>query len=474
MRSVAGRRSARRRGGLALTTVTLPDHDRTPRRSGARDTLREGIPAVSLEELLAALSQALDLAEGRDKGHALRVSYIAYATARAMGLSRAHGRTALLAGLLHDIGVPLASEAAGELGHGFEHTLFAGVPLRTPATILGVDDPRALGRAVEALHEHTFAGATAVAALGLPAGVAEAVLCHHEHYDGSGFPLRLFGAAIPPLGRIVAAADLTDSLLGADANPLLARRRVEAALREQSGRALHPQVVNALAGVVRRDDFWLGLYSGRLQDLVTDLAHGAPLGSAEILRAVEAFAGIVETRSGHKRGHARRVAAVARRLAAALGLSDGHVQMVELAGLLHDLGMVRVPCHIIGKPEILTVDEMLLLHEHPLETAAIVATIPGWSAIAAWTAAHHERLDGRGYPQGLAGEEIPIEARIITAADIYAALTADRPQRGALTAAAALAAMREMAGTILDPVLPAALAGLDGMEPPPEAEARGG
>ena len=439
-----------------MSSKPTDDRRKKPGKSGARAAVSalDHIPAVSVEELLSTLSLALDLAEGRPKGHALRVSFISAAIAGALDLGKAQRTAVLFAGLLHDIGVPQASGSLGAVGRGHEHELFAGSPLLSPE-VLAARAGADASNLVEVFHEHAFAGATAAASLGLPPMVAEGILCHHERHDGSGFPLRLSGNEISPVARVVGIADYAESLLSATTNPLLARRSLETALREIAGRGFHPQVVEALAAVTRRDDFWLGFHNRELAALLAGFAEDDrhAMKDAAVLRTTAAVADIVEARNSFKRGHSRRVAVQARGLAAAMGLPEGHARAVELAGLLHDIGMLRVPNRIIGKPEILTVEEMHLLRQHPAESADIVRSIPAWAPLAAWTAAHHERLDGRGYPEGLEAEEIPLEARILAIADVYEALTAHRPHRPALPREEALRTMRGMTGTYLDPAV---------------------
>lgn len=453
---------------MTTASVMEPTRPISPANAARTAPALDHIPAVAVERLLSALSSALDMAEGRTKGHALRVSYIASTLGRALGLSRAQCAAAGFAGLMHDIGVPHAATTLGDLGRGQEQQVFSGSPLQLPETLAARFDRGRVVAVVDALHEHAFEGATAVAALGFPPHVAEAVLCHHERHDGAGFPLGLAGADVPQLARLVAVADYADALLGSSPNPLLARRGLENGLREQSGQAFHPEVVDALITAARRDDFWIELHAADPLSLfltaVGEESH--PMSDAEVLRFTASFADIVDARNSHKRGHSRRVARHARALALAAGLPEPHARAVELSALLHDLGMLRVPNRILGKPEILTVEEMQLLHQHPLDTAEIVAAVPGWEAIAAWSAAHHERLDGRGYPDGLTEAEIPVESRILAIADVYAALTAHRPHRNALAPAEALSVMRAMSGITIDARLFAAFEALSpGAEP---------
>lgn len=443
-----------------MTSTSMEHAMRLPRHGRSGTPSLDAVPTVTVEELLGAFSLALDLAEGRAKGHAQRVCFIATSLAGEMGLPRSQRTAAYFVGLLHDIGVPYASEPISNLARGYEQEVFAAAPLQTQEVLaarFGHDRP---GVIIDALREHTFAGAAAAANLGMPPPVAEGILSHHERHDGHGFPLGLSGNDVPVVAQVVAVADYAEALLAAEANPLLARRRLDAALREQAGHAFHPRVVAAMGALARRDSFWLGLHNQALPDLLRDMSGQEPRPIAEevLLRTAAAFSEVADAKNGYKRGHSRRVARFVRALAEALELSPGQVRAVELAALLHDIGMLRVPSRIIGKPEILSVEEMSMLHEHPQEAAEIVRTIPTWEPIAAWIAAHHERPDGRGYPDRLVGEQIPLEARILALADIYEALTADRPHRPAMQPREALAALRGMTGTSIDPALFAAFA----------------
>jgi two-component system, cell cycle response regulator len=151
--------------------------------------------------------------------------------------------------------------------------------------------------------------------------------------------------------------------------------------------------------------------------------------------------------------HARAVAALATRVAAALGL-DAHARAtVACAAELHDLGKVAIPAGILHKPGPLDPEETARLRRHVEIGEAMMREAPALRAAAAVVRASHERWDGAGYPDGLAGAAIPLGARIVAVADAYAAMTAGRPYRAARTAAEALAELRSAAGTQFDPAV---------------------
>ncbi len=140
-----------------------------------------------------------------------------------------------------------------------------------------------------------------------------------------------------------------------------------------------------------------------------------------------------------------------------LGLPIGIVERCTLGGWLHDVGKVAVPDRILGKPGPLDDEEWAVMRTHPLVGEDIVARVGSLSGAAAGVRHHHERFDGSGYPDGLAGAAIPIEARIVAAADAYAAMTADRVYSTARTPHEAAAELRRSCGSHLDPSVVAAL-----------------
>jgi putative nucleotidyltransferase with HDIG domain len=155
--------------------------------------------------------------------------------------------------------------------------------------------------------------------------------------------------------------------------------------------------------------------------------------------------------------HSRAIAVVARSLAQALGLDAESVQRAYLAGMFHDLGKIELPESLLRKPGPLDSGEWAEMASHAERGAEMVDRIGGMRDVAAIVASHHERWDGVGYPQRIAGEAIPIEARIVSASDAFVTMTADRPFRGALPVTAALTELIRNAGSGFDPGVVSAL-----------------
>lgn len=167
--------------------------------------------------------------------------------------------------------------------------------------------------------------------------------------------------------------------------------------------------------------------------------------------------------------HSQTVARYAAMMAEQLGMDGREVERVRMAGLLHDIGKIGVPDAILNKPGALTDDEYAEMQRHP-EIGARILGSDVLDDVRHWVLAHHERPDGRGYPFGLAGDQVPLQARILAVADAYEAMTADRVYRKALGHEAARAELERCRGTQFDPaVVDAFLAVLDGVDAEPEA-----
>jgi putative nucleotidyltransferase with HDIG domain len=174
----------------------------------------------------------------------------------------------------------------------------------------------------------------------------------------------------------------------------------------------------------------------------------------ELLRRMSS---LLEARDPYTHGHSRRVARHAERIARELGLAPEQVAKVRAAALVHDIGKINVPRPILNKPGQLTDAEFALVKRHPGDGAAMVAAL-GDAELTAIVRSHHERIDGTGYPDGLAGADIPIGARIIAVADTFDAITSARPYRRSRTHKQALDVMRAEGGMQLDAAAVAAFA----------------
>lgn len=173
----------------------------------------------------------------------------------------------------------------------------------------------------------------------------------------------------------------------------------------------------------------------------------------ETLNTIYALAATIEARDRYTYGHSRKVRGYAVELAEAIKLGPEIVSVISHAALLHDIGKIGIYDAILNKPDVLTADERELIKNHPVLSRNIVAHIPTLSSCLPAILHHHERWDGKGYPHGLKGENIPLEARILTIADSFDAMTSERPYRKELPAAVVLAELRKCSGNQFDPEL---------------------
>ena len=194
------------------------------------------VPIPSRAELACAFAQALDLAEGKQPGHAARVCYIALNLAELIELSEAERRALYFAALLHDAGAAPATAAICRELNIAEETIFGVAPgVSAEENALRIA-PFNAEQMVEAIRSHSEHGARVAEALGFDTAVQEAIIAHHERWDGDGYPNRQQGDEIPAAGHLIAAADLIEALISTDPNPLVARRNVASGLAEHAGR----------------------------------------------------------------------------------------------------------------------------------------------------------------------------------------------------------------------------------------------
>ena len=191
------------------------------------------------------------------------------------------------------------------------------------------------------------------------------------------------------------------------------------------------------------------VYLGRIDDERRHVEEMADLH----LATIEALALAIDAKDQTAQSHIRRVQVYATSIARGLGMSDNEIQGVKTAALLHDIGKLAVPEHILSKPGPLTQEEFQKIRVHPQVGAEIISAVPFPYPVAPLILSHHERWDGKGYPQGLKGEEIPLGARILSVVDYYDALTSDRPYHKAMPPDAALALLQQESGRALDPAV---------------------
>lgn len=169
--------------------------------------------------------------------------------------------------------------------------------------------------------------------------------------------------------------------------------------------------------------------------------------------AIDALLDVLDSVDCGTARHSQRVANYAVAVAKRMDFPPERVRLVRRAALLHDVGKLSIPPELLNKPAALTPDEWKIVKNHPLEAVRIIDNVSGLRPVVAAVRHHHERLDGQGYPDGVQGSALPLEARIISVADAFDAMTSERTYRTALRSAAAYAELRRHAGSQFDPAV---------------------
>jgi putative nucleotidyltransferase with HDIG domain len=440
--------------------------------------------APSLPEILSALAFALDLTEGAVPGHALRSCLLGMRLGMELGFSPIALADLYHALLLKDIGCSSnAAHMCQILGGGDERAVKSGVKLedwtrsnRPKLSTLRLlwnnvsphENPmRRLSRILQiGLSQHANneemiqlrgdRGASIVRRIGMSEQTVLAVRSLDEHWDGSGYPQRLKGAAISPLAQVMAVAQHLD-VFSVEQGAV----QCMLVLRQRSGRWFDPEVVKAAESLHKRSALWKQRFPNGVQ-ASTDPAKAVRaavialspyennrLSASHIDLICEAFAEVVDAKSHFTFRHSMGVTEVARKIGNAMGLKPERMRLLNRAALLHDLGKLRVPNSILDKRGKLDDAEWSTMRQHPGLTRAILIRVKEFQELAEVAGAHHEKLDGTGYPDRLTAGRLSLEARILGAADIYGALTEDRPYRSGFSPAEALKIMeRDVPGKL--------------------------
>jgi HD-GYP domain-containing protein (c-di-GMP phosphodiesterase class II) len=424
---------------------------------------------LKLSELIGALSHALDLTEGQPRGHCVRCAYIGMTLADRLGLDPGERWDLYYTLLLKDLGCSSNAARICELyltddlqfkrdfkllGSSLPqvarfvlvHTgLRSGLAERFRATLEIFQNGKDISR--ELIQTRCQRGADIARQMRFGENVAQAIHALDEHWDGSGKPDGLAGASIPLHARIALLAQVVDVFHTAE-GPKAAL--AEARLR--SGSWFDPQLVRELEQAAD-DAFWQGLRDADLAQRVYALEpaqHSVPLDDDYLDEIAEAFGQIIDAKSPFTAGHSARVGLYADLIAEQLGIDAARRRWLRRGALLHDMGKLGVSNSVLDKPGKLDDGEWQSMRMHALYTEQILQGIEPFAELAFVAGAHHERLDGAGYPRGLLAADIPLETRVITTADIFDAISADRPYRAAVPIEQTLDMMQRLVGSALD------------------------
>lgn len=427
---------------------------------------------IRLAELLAALSHALDITEGQPVGHCVRACWTGLQVGQKLGLPQVQLSDLYYTILLKDLGC--SSNAARICAHYLADDLtfkqeFKKVDGSLPQVLNFVitqsgvkanmaDKFRSIVTTLrhggqitrELIETRCQRGAEIARQMHFNDNVQQGILNLDEHWDGTGQPDKLEGLEIPLYSQIALLGQVADVFYMNDG-----REEAIKAVRSRAGTWFNPKVVEAFLELEHDNAYWETLARDDLSDIIYEFEPGqsARIADEDYLDDIaQAFAQVVDSKSPFTAGHSERVTLFADLIAEQMGFSPEKRRWLRRAALLHDIGKLGVSNSVLDKPGRLDDEEFAEIKRHPVFSKEILANIKAFGDIAPVAGGHHERLDGKGYPYGLKGDQIDMDTRIVTVADIFDALTADRPYRAAMPVEKALGIMREMVDDAIDPI----------------------
>lgn len=426
--------------------------------------------SLKIHEVLGALSYALDMTEGQPEGHCIRVCYIGTKIGIELGFTEHQLWELYYTCLLKDLGCSSNAARICELyltndldfkrkfkeidtglssvmGFIISHTgLKSNLSERFRAIFNIFQNGSQISH--ELIETRCTRGADIARKLRFGEDVARGIHDLDEHWDGKGQPNGLVGAAISPFARIALLAQIIDVFHSSEGKVAAIKEA-----QKRSGTWFDPEIVEAFLNISFHDRFWEELSLTNIEEIVFNLAPAQDdfeIDDDFLDDVAEAFGQVVDSKSPYTGGHSARVALYADMIAESLGLDEAERRWVKRAALLHDVGKLGVSNTILDKPGKLDDDEWALMKDHALHTETILSRISAFTELAKIAGAHHERLDGKGYPHQLSEQEIAFETKIISIADFFDALTADRPYRAAMSIEKALEIIGQSVGTAID------------------------
>lgn len=356
---------------------------------------------VNMFDLIYCISNTGDLINKEITNHHKKVAYMAFRIAEKYGLTKEQQREVFLAGLLHDLGAFSLSERL-----------------------------RLLDEETPEVHRHAFMGASILESFQPLRNAADIIKYHHMPWN-NGKGNKYEDKNIPLSSHILHLADRIVVQIDSNNNIIGQVNTISRYVLEKSGSLFIPSLVEAFLEICNREYIWLDTIYEPLMSVMPSMMNFDTLELTldEVVDLTKIFAHIIDFRSPFTARHSSGVAAVAEKLAVLIGFSEKECKMMLIAGYLHDLGKLAVGQEILEKPGKLEIEEFNIILSHTFYTYRTLQVIKEFETINTWASLHHERLNGEGYPFHYKSEDIPLGSRIMAVADIFTAITEDRPYR---------------------------------------------
>ncbi len=348
--------------------------------------------------LIEGLSYALDVSEKSYFSHSKHVAYLALLIGKELDLTVDEQKDLYFVGLLHDIG---AEDAYSMDTHN-----------------------------ASAVARHCIVGMEMMKEIHFKSELAECIHYHHEHYDGTG-PFKKSGDEIPLFSQIICLANAFDLLFGK--TQIFDFEVMERILNwiDKTKRFYDPKIVEVFIKIVKKENILLDYFNHEFNSIISDKIDVASTeyGFESIKFFATVLSKIIDNRSPFTYRHSIGIAELASKVTTALGYDEDTREKMYIAALLHDVGKLVVPNEIIDKAGKLEDNERFEINKHTYCTRWILKQIDGFKEITEYASNHHEKLNGKGYPLQLKGDEIGELDRVMAICDIYQALTEERPYR---------------------------------------------
>lgn len=362
----------------------------------AADKLR-----VNIFDMVVSIARVIDMMSPVVGNHHMQVAYLAYRLGEQLQLSADQKYELFLAGSLHDIGA---------------------FSLQDRLDLLEFEDTKP--------GEHSVAGSFILETFTPFSSIARLIKFHHVHWkNGEGAFQN--GESVPNGSHIIHLADRVAVKISRKAPVLSQVRDICREISEHKGDVFVPEYVDALINMANREHIWLDIMSGSMEEILkrTVLYRTKELTIEEMVDFSRLVCRLIDFKSKFTAAHSNGVAAVAVELSRLSGFSKHERRLIEIAAYLHDLGKLAIPSEILDKQDKLTDNERFIMRSHVYHTYRVLEPFEILRVAGSWGALHQERLNGTGYPFGLTSDELPLGSRIMAVADVFTALTENRPYR---------------------------------------------
>lgn len=377
-------------------------------------------PKIPLNRLIVSLSQLLDYIHPDVIDHQQRVGYIAARISRQLDVSKERRLDLVTAAALHDIG------------------------------LIGVENRiRGLKKTNwEALPWHSQAGYDLLKESPLFRRAADIVRYHHTSWE-NGKGSERDGHRIPFASHILVFSDSLERMIDRKKNVLDQKETITSLVRSQTLSNFHPDCVDAFLQISDTESFWLDCVSTDIYSILNDWIDWdfLTVNETNLESIARIFARITDATSAWTATHSAGVATAAVEISRRFRMSPRELSLMRTAGYFHDIGKMTIPSKILDKPGKLTPYERNVLNSHTYYTFRILHTIGGMQQVSEWAAFHHERLDGNGYPFHHSAENLTLGARIMAVADVFGALTEERPYHKAMSRGKVMQILKKLAGS---------------------------